>query len=262
MLSGNLEKFNLLDVFQLLNMNRSVGRLEVVNGHKNLYQVYLQAGKVIHAQDERMKGTVVVEKVLRLRRGYFNFIPDQLSDQVTINKSIDLMILEIQARQDEMVRLKNSLPCPNDIILFNPEQASDCTLTPEEWKVIAQIDGKRSLQEIVEMTDDEVVTRQVLVKLIEQGLILTLSERYPWRSIVPFRIQSGKTGTSREFPPRLRTNILLKKVDGKQSLEELLARTRSERKEFFEDLFFLYDFKWIDFSRKDRARVMQLKNIL
>jgi hypothetical protein len=204
----------------------------------------------------------VVEKLLTLKTGYFNFIPDQASGQVTINKSIDLLMLETQARHDELQRLKKRLPSPDDIILFNPEQASDLTLSPEEWKIIARIDGKRTTGEIIDLMDDEVAARQILVKLIDQGLIVTLDSRFNWRSVIPRRITDPHLTAGREFPPRLRTNILLKKIDGRKTLEQLLKETGSFRKEFFEDLFFLQDFKWIDYSPEDRQRIQELKGIV
>lgn len=262
MLSGNLEKFNLLDVFQLLNMNSSIGCLEVVNGNKAHYQVYLQKGKIMHAEHGRRKGPGVVEKVLTLKKGYFNFLPDQSSGQITINKSIDLLMLETQARHDELQRLKKRLPSSDDVILFNPEQASDLTLSPEEWKVIAQIDGKRTTGEIIELMDDEVAGKQILVKLIDQGLIVTLDTRLDWRSVIPRRITDAKLTAGREFPPRLRTNILLKKIDGRKPLDQLLGETGSPRKEFFEDLFFLQEFKWIDYSPEDLDKVRELKETI
>ncbi|HET8714721.1 MAG TPA: DUF4388 domain-containing protein, partial [Holophagaceae bacterium] len=69
-LKGNLESISLIDVSQLLNVNRKTGMLKIVSG-RNQGVLYFVNGEVVHAETPMDKGEMAAYQILEWSSGTF-----------------------------------------------------------------------------------------------------------------------------------------------------------------------------------------------
>ena len=69
-------------------------------------------------------------------------------------------------------------------------------------------------------------------------------------------------GADRPYPPLLRTNLLLKAINGKTTLRDLMAQLNIKENEMVEDIKLLFDTQWIKFTPSQETIFKRLKNEL
>lgn len=232
-LQGNIERFTLPEIFQLVSASRKTGTLGIQRDD-NIVMVYFRDGAVIYGYGPRKTfhigrmlvdmgrispdqldesiavqaadsgkgkrlGQILIEKqyidradleqVVRRQveeliyslmtwdRGSFKFYENQFptDEEITVRLSTENVVLEGLRRLDEMTRLKDALPDFSTVFAVAPSepgQKRDISLLPEEWNVLALIDGRRDINEIVAASALEAVeTLKHLASLQLAGLI-------------------------------------------------------------------------------------------
>jgi len=207
-LQGNIERFTLPEIFQLVSSSRTTGTLGIQRDD-DMVMVYFKSGSVIYGYgpkktyhigrmlvdmgrltpnqlDESIAdqggshgkrlGQILMEKryidradleqVVRKQvedlifslmswdRGTFKFYENQFptEEEITVNLSTENIVLEGMRRLDEMTRMKDCLPDFSTIFAVAPSepgQKRDISLLPEEWNVLALVNGHRDINEIV-----------------------------------------------------------------------------------------------------------------
>jgi hypothetical protein len=209
-LQGNIERFTLPEIFQLVSASRKTGTLGIQRDD-NIVMVYFRDGAVIYGygprktyhigrmlvdmgristdqldesiavqagDDSRGKrlGQILIEKryidradleqVVRRQveeliyslmtwdKGSFKFYENQFptEEEITVKLSTENVVLEGLRRLDEMTRLKDALPDFSTVFAVAPSepgQKRDISLQPEEWNVLALVDGRRDINDIV-----------------------------------------------------------------------------------------------------------------
>jgi hypothetical protein len=87
-----------------------------------------------------------------------------------------------------------------------------------------------------------------LVELFKKNVISTTSGEASWKELVPVLVSSRELTTDRPYQPLLRTNLLLKAIDGKTPLKDLITKLNMKENDLVEDIKQLFDTYWIKFS--------------
>lgn len=158
---------------------------ELGQAHERLGHLLLRAGKVTETQiadarraqqtgPGRALGTILVEQgivteddvrrqlrfqiqeivfeLIQWKDGYFRFeeAPAQSSGNVTVRVSTESLLMEAARRVDEWSTLETKIPHMGVIPVFVADVPDGTTLDlhPNEWEVLAEIDGTRPLKAI------------------------------------------------------------------------------------------------------------------
>ncbi|MGQ9664576.1 MAG: DUF4388 domain-containing protein [bacterium] len=178
-LEGNLEDFELTDVFQLIQLGAKDGSLRIQTT-SDVGVVYFKNGMVVHAKTNNVLGEQAIDTILQWRKGRFVFRPGEETLEKTVELPIQQVILDAARRIDELNKLQRLIPSMDMIpqIVEIPDIGVEkINLRPEEWKVLAFVDGHISIKEIsqrVRLTEFE--TCRILYGLISSGLVKLLHE--------------------------------------------------------------------------------------
>ncbi len=173
-LEGNLEDFELTDVFQLIQLGAKDGSLRIQTP-SDVGVVYFKDGMVIHAKTNSLIGERAIDSILQWRKGRFVFSPGEETLERTVELPIQQVILDAARRIDELNKIQRLIPSFEMIpkIVEVPDAGIEkINLRPEEWKVLAFVDGHISIREIsqrVKLSEFEV--GRILYGLISSGLV-------------------------------------------------------------------------------------------
>jgi len=128
-------------------------------------------GKIIFKQAEN-----VIYDLFFWEKGEFEYTDKEFSTRGMVIKKINIMstILEAARRIDEMSVLKKQIPKEDMVFKVSGtvKDGSGIQLTPDEWSVLALIDGKISVKGIIaESINDSYTVYQILNSLISSGYI-------------------------------------------------------------------------------------------
>lgn len=236
-LQGNIEKFTLPEIFQLIAVSRKSGTLgiqkddsivmiyfkngDIVYGYGprqtfHLGQLLKERGKLSAAQLEdaintqartqnsKRLGEILIHKkfieradlqevvreqiqellysLLSWQTGSFKFYENQFptDEEITVNLSVENVIMEGLRRLDEMNLVKETLPDLDRVYSIAASQAGRTravTLKAPEWNIMALVNGQRSLNEICSLSSLD--RNETLVKLAQLKLagIITQTEK-------------------------------------------------------------------------------------
>lgn len=176
-----------------------------------------------------------------------------------MNSAAHVMLLKTFARLDEIREIQQKLPL-DDINLFivaNIKKVPD--ITTEQWKILALVNGRRTISRICQKFGDELKVKTVLLELLGAGLVSTDPPEADWRRLVPILRSSAEEKGERSLPPRIRTNLLIKAIDGKSHFEDIRRKMDISENDLLEDIKLLYEFRWIKFNETDHEK---FKNLL
>lgn len=178
-LEGNLEDFELTDVFQLIQLGAKDGSLRIQSAD-DIGVVYFKSGMVIHAKTNFLQGESAVDTILRWKKGRFVFNPGEETYEHTVDLPIQQVILETARRIDELNKIQKLIPSFDVIvkIVEVPDVGVErINLRPEEWKVLAFIDGTLTITGIaIRVNISEFETARILYGLISSGLVEMVSK--------------------------------------------------------------------------------------
>lgn len=231
-LQGNIERFTLPEVFQLIASSRKSGTLGIQKDD-SIVMVYFKDGNVVYgygprqtfhlgqllkergvisaqqleeaigvqAKTENSKrlGEILISRrfidrtdlervikkqieellysLLGWQAGSFKFYENQFptDEEITVNLSVENVILEGLRRIDEMNMVKETLPDLEAVYTISASQAGReraVTLQAAEWNVMALVDGRRSVNEICKVSPvDRNETLKKLAQLKLSGII-------------------------------------------------------------------------------------------
>lgn len=173
-LQGNLEDFELTDVFQLIQLGQKDGGLRI-QSEDDVGIVYFKEGIVIHAKTNSIQGEAAIDTILSWKKGRFVFNPNEETLQRTVDLPIQQVILEAARRIDEMTKIQKLIPSFDVVvnIIEVPEAGVEkIHLKPEEWKILSFVDGSRIIKDIASKASvSEFETVRILYGLISSGLV-------------------------------------------------------------------------------------------
>uniref|UniRef100_A0A7V3RIQ3 DUF4388 domain-containing protein n=1 Tax=candidate division WOR-3 bacterium TaxID=2052148 RepID=A0A7V3RIQ3_UNCW3 len=179
-LEGNLEDFELTDVFQLIQLGAKDGSLRIQT-QNDVGVVYFKNGMVVHAKTNNLVGEQAIDSILQWRKGRFTFRPGEETLEKTVELPIQQVILDAARRIDELNKIQRLIPSFDMVpkIVEVPETGVEkINLRPEEWKVLAFVDGHLSIKEIAERVKlSEFETGRILYGLISSGLVKLIQQK-------------------------------------------------------------------------------------
>ncbi len=237
-LQGNIERFTLPEVFQLIASSRKSGTLGIQKDD-SIVMVYFKDGNVVYgygprqtfhlgqllkergvisaqqleeaigvqAKTENSKrlGEILISRrfidrtdlervikkqieellysLLGWQAGSFKFYENQFptDEEITVNLSVENVILEGLRRIDEMNMVRETLPDLDAVYTISASQAGReraVTLQAAEWNVMALVDGCRSVNEICKVSPvDRNETVKKLAQLKLSGIITKTEKR-------------------------------------------------------------------------------------
>jgi hypothetical protein len=208
-LSGNIEKFTLPEIFQLVASSRKSGTLGIQRDD-SIIMIYFKDGKIIYAygprqtfhlgqllreknkiserqleqaiavqakiQNSKRLGEIMISRrfidrvdlnnvvqtqieellftLMSWNSGTFKFYEEQFptDEEITVEISVENVILEGLRRLDEQNMIKEALPDLDEVYVISAAQSDrtrDISLQAKEWNIMALVDGYRSINEII-----------------------------------------------------------------------------------------------------------------
>lgn len=143
---------------------------------KRIGEILIEMGALERTVLEReLKNQIeqVIFTMLTWESGYFNFEADLLpsKEEYTVQLSAQELILEGARRIDEWRTIENKVP-PFETVLFRKGDARGVSLTEQEEKVLELIDGARSIDDVLKLSDyDFFETNRAIYGLLAAGLL-------------------------------------------------------------------------------------------
>jgi len=182
--TGTLGLFSLVDLFQLLMAAKRTGRLAVEHP-AGLARIYFDRGQVVHAEFGELVGEDAVYALFKDERGSFEFRIGLPSPYNSITGSSENLVLEAVRRLDESRRDAPEEPAVSrDAVPVLPAgERRAVTLTPDEQRVLAHVDGRRT------------VTRLALDLGLEPEAVLAICDRLVRTGVL--KLQNRRARTAR-----------------------------------------------------------------
>lgn len=146
---GTINSIRLADLLQIGCLSHSNLDIEVqsASGRGN---IYIGSGRVLHAQAENKSGEEALMEILGWERGSFTTHPNMTSCPITIDKSIENLVLQWLRLRDEKDYQGRHSDIVSKIRKFTPIQA----LASSDLVDFLEKDGKNmDLSERIEITD-------------------------------------------------------------------------------------------------------------
>ncbi len=175
-MSGQLADYPLPELLQFLQGMRKRVHLLVERAEpRQSAGIYFHAGRPIHAYLPPLEGDDAVLALLSWGQGRFLLIEDAVPERETVASELQALLLEGLRRLDESTR---SLPvCPRPESIPQPRTSfaagsDDLLLTLREWRLLAAVDGSRSVSDLGHILGRDVAEIQrALANLAASGLI-------------------------------------------------------------------------------------------
>jgi len=149
-LTGNLAQLSLVDILKLLSSGRQTGRLDLTAG-PNSGEIYLQDGIIVHAVSGVQVGEDAIYTLMGWLEGDFNFVAGAAPSEQSVTIPTEQLMLEGVRRAEEWGDIKSMIPSTGVIFRLSPSgSAGAVSLQPEEWQVLAQVNGARDVAEIAD----------------------------------------------------------------------------------------------------------------
>jgi len=170
--SGSLSQFKIIDIVRLLTSEGKTGVLNLQRG-KEKGEMYVTKGALAHAICKDGVGEEAVFAMLTWADGTFNFAPNVMSEEKTIEKNTRALLEEKIKQLDEWQQIKEIIPSQDIVFKLSSKRAPDeVNLKHDSWSVLSQIDGKKTVADISnELKMGEYGTARNLYSLFSSGLI-------------------------------------------------------------------------------------------
>lgn len=147
-LRGDLQQLALLDVLQLLAMNRRTGVL-VLATPLGVGEVRLAEGDLLDARFRRFDGEKALFRLLAMRAGTFVFSPTTLPAVARFTSPSSVLLIEAMRQNDEALELRSQL-CEDESAFLATEEPLDEDDPPILHQVQAALTAPLDLDELLD----------------------------------------------------------------------------------------------------------------
>jgi DNA-binding response OmpR family regulator len=169
-IEGNLAQIPIVDLLQILAVNRKTGRLTVEREGERA-EIALTEGRVVDAHMGAAFGEKALWRLLTRREGQFAFVPGAAPGPERIERKVEELVLEGLRQADEIARLLPALPGAAEVLelaVHPSEIPAGLHAVTEE--VVELLQTPRRFQEVVDRcraSDLEVM--RAIAALLERG---------------------------------------------------------------------------------------------
>jgi CheY-like chemotaxis protein len=160
-LRGNIEQMPMVDLIQMLNMNRRSGVLAITTTY-GAGEIRLAEGEVIDAVYRRLEGEKAFYRLLGERAGRFAFSPGEPATVRRLTAPTSVLLMESMRQVDEVQRRRRELAPAGEALLMaegSRPTALPTAPAPLERELSALLQIPRSVDEIL----DEISTTDLAV---------------------------------------------------------------------------------------------------
>jgi hypothetical protein len=210
-LRGNLQSISLMDVVQLLHVNRKTGKLHV-NQDKVSGILYVLNGDVVHAETPQVLGESAAFDILEWDRGEFEFITTRFKAPTTIKRSVQDLLMEAARTTDSRKHLRGIFPNLNVVpwpTLQEPLLTAGLRVFAEDRRVLPFLDGYRTFLEIMTVSEQSEVSVLQICSTLKAAGRLKLLEPSTSLSVVPIRSGFFRKASHVEVPKSVEANWLI-----------------------------------------------------
>ena len=171
-ISGELDNTRCPEIIKILSLGKRSGRLYLTNGVET-GNIYFSDGEVIHAQCGALTGVKAIYELAVWTSGEYRFFVDEPSDVQTISMRVDDILSETTTHLRQMDKITSLIPSSAALYALEPEiKDKDIQLKSIQWKVLASVDGKRSIADIAEICGFGVSdTMKIFYTLLRMGVL-------------------------------------------------------------------------------------------
>lgn len=182
-LSGNLEEVPLVDLLQLLGMNKRSGALRIATPTA-VGEVHLGAGEIVDATYHQTSGEKAVLRLLAQPAGRFSFVPGAVVGHRRIETPTSMLLMDAMRQLDETARRRKELALEDEALVRNDDgaEAAELDLAPTTTRagpsqpamteILALLGAPRTLDELLdEVPAPDLAIVQAVADLIAAGLI-------------------------------------------------------------------------------------------
>lgn len=176
--SGSLEDMGVVDLLQTIEVSRKSGIATVVNGQRTAF-IYFSDGKVIDAEQGRLRGEEAVYRTLIWTSGNFEVEFKPIDNEEIIQTATQGLLMEGMRRVDEWGRLAEQLPSAAAVFDVDHQALAERLMEiPDELNgILRLLDGTRSLMVVIDESPfDDLSTLSVISKLYFEGLLLQVGD--------------------------------------------------------------------------------------
>src|SRR3954452_23803072 len=135
-----------------------------------------QSGAVDEGALHDLVGEHVIDTVFDLLRwpeGDFAFVIDEPNpDDVGVSRVAEDVVSEARRRLEVWGTVATAIPNADTVLALTPNPADDPTLSREEWALLALVDGRRSVAQVVALAGrGELAVVSTLADLVSRGLL-------------------------------------------------------------------------------------------
>ena len=144
----NLQYFDLTDVLKFLLQTKKTGVLHIEGDSPG--RIYCAEGLVVHAVNGTCEGVEALYYMSCVRSGKASFEPDVSAPEHSISEETGKLVETIEKRRVEFENIRKHLPTMDSIIAKTTRDlAADVALRRTDWQILALIDGKRKLSDLI-----------------------------------------------------------------------------------------------------------------
>jgi hypothetical protein len=111
--------------------------------------------------------------LLRWRNGDFAFVVDETNpDDVGITLAVEKVLADSESRQTSWETVSQVVPSPRAVLAMPVVLPVDPQVSREEWSLLALVDGRRSVTDLVDLTGSgQYAVVSTLAALVQRGLL-------------------------------------------------------------------------------------------
>ncbi len=168
-LTGKIGYFSVGEILYLLSHFKKTGKLSI----KNEGEIYILNGKAVHSIYKNLKGVEALYNLSILTNGEFEFISEEKSSEITIDRGNSELFNEIEKRATAVSEIEKELPPLNAVPVKSQSTPKEkVALRKSDWKVLIKVDGKNNIKHIIKESGMGIFeAMKTLVWLFQQNLI-------------------------------------------------------------------------------------------
>lgn len=176
-IEGTLSQLSIVDLMQILALNRRTGKLSLVRG-TDRGEIHVVDGRPVNARAGVAEGEKALFRLLCWTEGDFELHASPPAGKPRIQRGMDEALLEAMRHSDEVARLLPSLPPRNTWLHVPPEVDRPPDPHPVTGQVLEVLAQPRTLAELLDLapaTDLEVLS--ALSALMQKGVARVAEEK-------------------------------------------------------------------------------------
>ncbi|MBN2088024.1 DUF4388 domain-containing protein [candidate division KSB1 bacterium] len=176
-LTGMIDQMSLIEILKLIHSGKMSGRLMMTNSYAK-GELYVKEGEIMHCLTGSSLGETALAAMLGWIEGRFKFESGIDAPDISIDTPTTQLLKDSTQKIQDWQHIKKVVSSVHDIfVLASGTTGGNVNLAAQEWEILSQVNGSRTVGEIMELTGkDEYRVAKVLYQLSSTGLLKKLDK--------------------------------------------------------------------------------------